>query len=637
MKYCERCGAAFRAMRTCPRDGIPLRANTADPMIGRVLGDRYRVLERIGAGGMGQVYRVAHTRIACGFALKIVWGDVAYERDTQARFTREAEVGSCLSSRFIVRVVDFGFAETATTAPPPEGLEHGLPYIVMELVNGPTLYDELLRVGPMEPARAIRIAHRVALGLAHAHERGVVHRDLKPENILLVREDDEDDVPKLLDFGVAKGGGERLTVAGIAVGTPLYMAPEQIRGGEVDARTDLYAFGVVLHEMLTGTPPFDAPTLEELLRKHLAEVPPSLRPKLAPLGHGALADIVQRLLHKRPEDRYGSARELVSALTEASVATTPPRSRAPIPTPPVARTAGVVDVSIQEQIERAIVSGAPRYNANDHAGCAALYASVARAIADAPSTAMPVAARLNAALYRAQLRTSATDAAWDLRFAFDDLLAPALFDGSRLEGFAWDLAAFAAIAARREAQGQVEILGDYHLAFARILAARARAASAEGGPASGDVGWVRRLEEAVREADQLGGGAAAKNVVEPVVWGIGPGRSPARTIIPQLSTSIRTEIAQAGVPPEATDRILRAIRAGAPAFNEGRPDVCARVYREAACEIVTFCGADPSNAAIAAHVRRAIDEADRRTHPSDAAWVLRYAFDGVLATVPASA
>jgi hypothetical protein len=384
--------------------------------------------------------------------------------------------------------------------------------------------------------------------------------------------------------------------------------------------------------MLTGKPPFDGNTLEELLYKHVTAAPPSMRASLEPSGHGALDDVVQRLLQKDPKDRYGSAREVASALAELE--STSPLSRRPAKTAPSQRDAGAVDPTIQAQLERAIVAGAPLYNAGDHAGCAELYASVARALADAPTTSTPVAARLAAALGRAGARTSATDAAWDLRYAFDDLLAPAIVDVQKLSGFARDLAVFDAIAARREAQGQVEILGDYHLAFARLVGMRARErmAQGEGGPASGDVGWIRGIEEAVREAERQGGGAAAKNLVEPVLRAIGPRRSAARTVIPQLSTSVRTEIARLGVPAEASDRILRAIRAGAPAFNEGRPDICARVYREAACEVVAFCRADASSAPIADHVARAIDEADRRTTPTDAAWVLRYAFDAVLAT-----
>ena len=170
-----------------------------DPLLGAVLGERYRVLDHLASGGMGQVYRAAHTRIASLFAVKVLYGDLAYDEPMRARFEREAEVASLLQSRYIVRVVDFSQSDS------------GLLYLAMEHLAGDTLADLVRRAGRVEPRRALELAVQVARGLAHAHERGVVHRDLKSENVMVIREDDVD-VAKVLDFGVARlRHGARLT------------------------------------------------------------------------------------------------------------------------------------------------------------------------------------------------------------------------------------------------------------------------------------------------------------------------------------------------------------------------------------------------------------------------------------------
>ncbi len=181
MRYCPVCKATYLSRMQCPRDGSKLSLEQGDPLIGEVLG-RYKVLERMAAGGMGQIYRAAHVRIASLSAIKVLYGDLAADADMRARFEREAEAFSCLNSRYITRVIDFG--ETPT----------GLLYLVMELLDGTSLASAIARSGGLAPERAVRIFRRLALGLAHAHERGIVHRDLKPDNVMLVNEDDEPDV-----------------------------------------------------------------------------------------------------------------------------------------------------------------------------------------------------------------------------------------------------------------------------------------------------------------------------------------------------------------------------------------------------------------------------------------------------------
>ncbi|HTJ84862.1 MAG TPA: serine/threonine-protein kinase [Polyangiaceae bacterium] len=610
MKYCEQCGAAFRYSRTCPKDGVAVSAGSGDPLIGRVLGDRYRILERIGAGGMGQVYRAAHTRIACIFAIKVVWGDLAYDPQMQVRFIREAETASCLQSRYIVRVNDFG------------GDDNSLPYLVMEHLDGPILHDVIVREGPLAPARAARIAERIARGLAHAHSRGVVHRDLKPENVLLVRDDDEPDVCKLLDFGIARlEDAERLTAGGVVVGTPLYMAPEQFTGAAVDGRTDLYALGCVLHEMLSGKPPFDAQRIEDLTKAHLTEEPPRLsRP--GAIVSPALEAIVRRLMAKRPEDRFASAREVAQALARA--ADEPERGASllpPVPGPVSLRSqAG----GLRETIERVILEGAPRYNSGDHAGCAALYRACAEDLSRRFPEPIAIAARLEAAMRRAATRQSPTEAAWDLRYAFDDLLLATPSTPSGTDEVADELGAFNSVAAVREAEGRLDLLGDYEIAFARALSRKLAA-----DPARRHL--AQTLESAAQHGDQVGGGAAAIHAVEPLLSSLRARRAGAPSIVAPLSAQPNALAAASPAKDDVKQRIARAIAVGAPAFNEGKPDACARLYREAAMDIVAMCGQDPKSEPIATLMRKALGEAQGKT-PNDAAWVLRYAFDAVLAS-----
>ncbi len=622
MRYCEVCGAAFRHSRTCPRDGVALAAGAFDPFIGRVLGDRYRILERVGAGSMGQVYRAAHTRIACTFAVKVVWGDIAYDSAMQARFAREAETASCLQSRWIVRVVDFASAESSA------------PYLVMEFLDGPTLHDVLVRENTVPAWRAIRIAQRIALGLAHAHDRGVVHRDMKPENVLLAREDDEPDVVKILDFGVARlADAERLTSGGMALGTPLYMAPEVVTGGTVDGRADLYALGAMLVEMLTGKPPFDAPSLEGLLRAQLTTPPPSMREVLASSGGPAgLDDVVQRLLAKRPEDRFASAREVVQALAdvgESSSRRTPaPSLRLPAPPPVLAA------------LERVIIAGAPVYNAGDHAGCYALYRGEAeRLIAEHPVPAA-MSARLAAGLSRAATRPNATDAAWDLRHAFDDLLLPGPYAAESQDLIGLELAALASIGWRREAQGQLDILGDYHVAFARGLAHRVRIEL-------GRLGVAAELDAAAAHAEALGGGGAVAALAPALaaLGGAASGYAGGRASVPPVPSTPSSRSAVISAPVGATAHtrlaagplrtdlrhsILRAIERGAPVYNDGRHQDCAQIYRQAAEAIVGLARTDVGAQPVEEHLRRALVAASTAM-PSDAAWILRKAFDAVLA------
>ncbi|MFH0899445.1 MAG: protein kinase [Pseudomonadota bacterium] len=303
-RYCSHCGATFLTdLERCPKDGNRIVQAIRDPLLDQVLVGRYRVLACLGYGGMGQVYQVEHATIGKPFALKVLYGELAGDRKMVERFQREAFALSRLSHRNIVEVVDFGESE------------QGLLFLVTELIKGRSLVDE----GPvLSVGQTVHVARQITRALHHAHRNGIVHRDLKPENVMLVEEEDDPVVVKILDFGIARvaseqaaARGEHLTAAGLMLGTPEYMAPEQARGKAVDGRADLYSLGVMLFELLTGSLPFESSNVLELMSMHLSAPPPSITtPGVPP----ALAEVVARLLAKKPEDRYQSALELQAAL-----------------------------------------------------------------------------------------------------------------------------------------------------------------------------------------------------------------------------------------------------------------------------------------------------------------------------------
>ncbi|MEC7525481.1 MAG: serine/threonine-protein kinase [Myxococcota bacterium] len=283
--------------------------NPDDPWLGQTLDGRYRLLRRLGAGGMGVVYEAAHlalgeVELGDRLAVKVLRSTALSVPGALERLEREAQAASAIGDPHIVDVRDFGH------------LHGGQAYVVMELLEGRALWDEL-REGAFPWARAARLARHVAHGLASAHDAGIVHRDLKPENVVLVERKGERDYPKILDFGIAKlrGAGAKLTRAGEVIGTPQYMSPEQCLGLAVDPRADVYALGVLLYEMLTGEVPFDGDDLRAICLSHIqGEVPPLS-------AHGvevppALDAIVRCCLEKDADARFGSMREVAAALGE---------------------------------------------------------------------------------------------------------------------------------------------------------------------------------------------------------------------------------------------------------------------------------------------------------------------------------
>jgi tetratricopeptide (TPR) repeat protein len=306
MTACPSCGQeAAETLTYCLGCGAAL----ADPLLGATLGDRYRILSRIGVGGMGAVYRALHTALKREVAIKVLLPDFGGKDEFVRRFEREAESASRLTHPNIIGVTDFG--RTA----------EGLLFLVMELLDGESL-AAVIRKGPVSPARALPILRQVLDGLGHAHAAGIVHRDLKPDNVMLVTRDGKPDVVKILDFGIAKvtdpAGGEVLTQAGVIFGTPEYLSPEQALGDRVDARSDLYATGVIAFEMLTGRRPFESTEKVRIISMHLSHAVPRMadvNPAVAvPVP---VEEAVQQALAKNRENRFASAAAFAAALQDA--------------------------------------------------------------------------------------------------------------------------------------------------------------------------------------------------------------------------------------------------------------------------------------------------------------------------------
>ncbi len=282
---------------------------------GSVLEDRYEVIEPIAEGAMGAVYRGERLKLGRAVAIKIMHDALPDELSSRSRFEREAKLMARLEHPHCVSVIDFG-------------LHEGKPFLVMDLVRGTSLLDALEKVGRFEPAHAVAIARQVLSGLAHAHELGIVHRDIKPANVMITERTGMAEQVRILDFGLAKpavgptgedSSSTKLTT-GIVVGTPNYMAPEQIKGGAVDGRTDLYAVGVVLFELLTGHKPFTADDPVAVVRKHLHAEPPTLANMLGGVSFGELEAVVAKALAKQPQHRYADAAEMSAALEHAIAA-----------------------------------------------------------------------------------------------------------------------------------------------------------------------------------------------------------------------------------------------------------------------------------------------------------------------------
>lgn len=313
MRTCPKCHLEYHDDESrCVVDGSALD-DVVDPRIGKLVGGRYHLDAVLGEGGMATVFRAHHTVINRIVAVKLLHPHIARDQRIRERFAREARSAAAIAHPNVIEIYDFG------------DTEEGIPYLVMELLEGDAL-RKLVERGPLPLDLAVDIAIQLLRGLARAHDLGVAHRDIKPENAFVQTRADGSVVAKLVDFGIAYSRGDaRLTDIGDIIGTPQYVAPERLKGIESGAPADLYSFGVMLFEMVTGQLPFQADGLPGWIMMHLETAPPrpsQLRPEIP----ADLERLILELLAKEPKDRPVDARAALDALERLRPTLGPERS-----------------------------------------------------------------------------------------------------------------------------------------------------------------------------------------------------------------------------------------------------------------------------------------------------------------------
>ncbi len=307
MKYCPHCKQKFETLWSkCPDDGHELEHEKVDPMIGQVFADQYEILSVLGAGGMSVVYRARHRLMDRVVAIKLLHDDS--DKLAIERFKHEAKSSSALKHQNIISIYDFGIVGDQA-------------YLVMDCLEGQNLNEILEDIHHLTVDRAVNIFRQTCMGLEHAHKNGILHRDMKPSNLVLVKGEDGSELVKIVDFGIAKllpNAGQqqtRLTQTGDIFGSPLYMSPEQCQAKPLDNRSDIYSFGCVMYETLTGVPPLRGDTAYDTMTMHVSQTPPAFN-KVAPELNinKNLEALIFRCLEKKPEDRYQSVAELLQEM-----------------------------------------------------------------------------------------------------------------------------------------------------------------------------------------------------------------------------------------------------------------------------------------------------------------------------------
>jgi serine/threonine protein kinase/formylglycine-generating enzyme required for sulfatase activity len=311
MKTCPQCGRIYGDLiEACPDDHASLveLGPDSDPMLGRELAGRYRLVHKIGEGGMGAIYKALHTKMDRICAIKLLTSLSKHDLDALARFNREAKMASSIDNPHAVTIYDFGEAEDGTL------------YLAMEFIDGKPLSHLLDEQQTIPIERAVNITGQIAEGLAAAHSLGIIHRDLKPDNIMLTRKGGETDYVKVLDFGIAKtmaeDSADNLTKTGFVLGTPVYMSPEQISGEKIDPRSDIYSLAIIVYEMLSGRLPFEGDNNQALMIKRITTEPIRLR-EVAPEIDEKVERVVMSGLARDRTSRIPSVETFASALKSA--------------------------------------------------------------------------------------------------------------------------------------------------------------------------------------------------------------------------------------------------------------------------------------------------------------------------------
>lgn len=318
-KVCLSCAKEYSTeMIICPDDDTLLTPLLVDTLIGTTLADKYQILEKLGSGGMGLVYKAKHLLMKRLVAIKLMLPQFAASATALKRFRQEAQAASHLNHPNILKVYDFGVTP------------QGLPYLVMDLLEGTNLSAELTKHNYLPLGRALNIFVQTCAALYHAHQKGVIHRDLKPGNIMLVDYDGQSDVVQIVDFGMAKilsemdGENEELTKTGEVFGSPMYMSPEQCMGRELDGRSDIYSLGCVMYRTLTGRPAVAGASAMECFNKHatalpapFAEVAPELM--LPPSLEAIIFKAMAKEVHERQDSMAQLREELLAELGQADI------------------------------------------------------------------------------------------------------------------------------------------------------------------------------------------------------------------------------------------------------------------------------------------------------------------------------